>query len=164
MLCNDYYLFFFFFFNDTATTEIYTLSLHDALPITSRSTTRRCSTRRTSSSTPATRSRARIPTCSSSAPRAAPRRDRRPSSPERDGPFDTMLTLFWISAAIVGYVYIGYPCLLALWARVADRRARRAPFAPGQWPSISIVIAARNEAVRLPDRVRNLLEQAYPGP
>src|ERR1035437_10708918 len=29
MLCD----FFFFFFNDTATTEIYTLSLHDALPI-----------------------------------------------------------------------------------------------------------------------------------
>src|ERR1044071_6268119 len=31
-----------FFFNDTATTEIYTLSLHDALPI---STTRRSTTR-----------------------------------------------------------------------------------------------------------------------
>src|SRR5215204_6490357 len=34
------YLFFFiyfFFFNDTATTEIYTLSLHDALPIWRRS-------------------------------------------------------------------------------------------------------------------------------
>src|SRR5215467_16394822 len=29
-------LFFFFFFNDTATTEIYTLSLHDALPISRR--------------------------------------------------------------------------------------------------------------------------------
>src|SRR6266481_2547460 len=28
-----FFLFFFFFFNDTATTEIYTLSLHDALPI-----------------------------------------------------------------------------------------------------------------------------------
>src|SRR2546430_16209898 len=27
------FLFSFFFFNDTATTEIYTLSLHDALPI-----------------------------------------------------------------------------------------------------------------------------------
>src|SRR2546430_9325974 len=27
--------YFFFFFNDTATTEIYTLSLHDALPISS---------------------------------------------------------------------------------------------------------------------------------
>src|SRR6185437_14852713 len=29
--------FFFFFFNDTATTEIYTLSLHDALPISGES-------------------------------------------------------------------------------------------------------------------------------
>src|SRR4051795_13778200 len=30
-----FFLSFFFFFNDTATTEIYTLSLHDALPICS---------------------------------------------------------------------------------------------------------------------------------
>src|SRR5207249_12246803 len=30
------HFFFFFFFNDTATTEIYTLSLHDALPISVR--------------------------------------------------------------------------------------------------------------------------------
>src|SRR5258707_13191494 len=35
------YLYFFFFFNDTATTEIYTLSLHDALPI-SRARHRQC--------------------------------------------------------------------------------------------------------------------------
>src|SRR6266498_6039393 len=33
-----FFLCFCFFFNDTATTEIYTLSLHDALPIS----TRRC--------------------------------------------------------------------------------------------------------------------------
>src|SRR4051795_13779575 len=33
-------LYFFFFFNDTATTEIYTLSLHDALPIPRRWTKR----------------------------------------------------------------------------------------------------------------------------
>src|SRR2546430_10312245 len=45
---------FFFFFNDTATTEIYTLSLHDALPISR------------SSSTAAPPSRAR--SCSSSPP------------------------------------------------------------------------------------------------
>src|SRR2546427_751601 len=32
--------FFFFFFNDTATTEIYTLSLHDALPICCSATAR----------------------------------------------------------------------------------------------------------------------------
>src|SRR2546422_1371765 len=45
-------IFTFFFFNDTATTEIYTLSLHDALPISSRG--RPCTT-----STPARPHRAR---------------------------------------------------------------------------------------------------------
>src|SRR3712207_9455770 len=32
-MCGDVCSILFFFFNDTATTEIYTLSLHDALPI-----------------------------------------------------------------------------------------------------------------------------------
>src|SRR2546423_6898961 len=32
-MIGGYTILFFFFFNDTATTEIYTLSLHDALPI-----------------------------------------------------------------------------------------------------------------------------------
>src|SRR2546421_467338 len=46
---SHFYTLLFFFFNDTATTEIYTLSLHDALPISSSkvfaraSTARRCS-------------------------------------------------------------------------------------------------------------------------
>src|SRR2546427_4514657 len=44
---------FFFFFNDTATTEIYTLSLHDALPIW---TCRRRSITRSASATPSSRS------------------------------------------------------------------------------------------------------------
>src|SRR2546427_4519050 len=38
-------LFSFFFFNDTATTEIYTLSLHDALPIFCCQRTRICCTK-----------------------------------------------------------------------------------------------------------------------
>src|SRR6266496_2177384 len=37
------YHLFFFFFNDTATTEIYTLSLHDALPISGRRSCARAS-------------------------------------------------------------------------------------------------------------------------
>src|SRR5215211_8277987 len=41
---------FFFFFNDTATTEIYTLSLHDALPICGRVAARRRPPRRARSS------------------------------------------------------------------------------------------------------------------
>src|SRR5579885_3911888 len=35
IFCLSVFLLLFFFFNDTATTEIYTLSLHDALPICS---------------------------------------------------------------------------------------------------------------------------------
>src|SRR5215475_6829100 len=42
----------FFFFNDTATTEIYTLSLHDALPIWSTLTARSRRTARGSASIP----------------------------------------------------------------------------------------------------------------
>src|SRR2546425_3836891 len=52
------YISFFFFFNDTATTEIYTLSLHDALPISSPRRRRRRTSRSPGASpwsTPTTR-------------------------------------------------------------------------------------------------------------
>lgn len=76
-----------------------------------------------------------------------------------------MEILFWCSTAVVGYVYAGYPLLLAGWARLRPRPPRAgAVDAPRRWPSISIIVAARNEAPRLPARVRNLLELQYPGP
>jgi poly-beta-1,6-N-acetyl-D-glucosamine synthase len=76
-----------------------------------------------------------------------------------------METLFLVSALVIGYVYAGYPALLALWARVAGRPARkRTPGDPRPWPSVSIVVAARNEAARLPGRIANLLELSYDGP
>src|SRR6266480_7609125 len=45
-------LVFFFFFNDTATTEIYTLSLHDALPISPQEPFRNQESRRARDRTP----------------------------------------------------------------------------------------------------------------
>src|SRR3712207_7324494 len=42
-MCDAIAVVIFFFFNDTATTEIYTLSLHDALPISSKTARRRSS-------------------------------------------------------------------------------------------------------------------------
>src|SRR2546422_1454376 len=53
---------FFFFFNDTATTEIYTLSLHDALPISPTAASRSRSLRTNST----TGSRIRRPTANGS--------------------------------------------------------------------------------------------------
>src|SRR5258705_9683455 len=57
---------FFFFFNDTATTEIYTLSLHDALPICSGTSARPPSRRRWSCSSPRATRPARRPSAPAS--------------------------------------------------------------------------------------------------
>jgi cellulose synthase/poly-beta-1,6-N-acetylglucosamine synthase-like glycosyltransferase len=67
---------------------------------------------------------------------------------------------FWASLGIVLYVYVGYPALLALWARVRRRTHLRSDTLR---PSVSVVVAARNEAERLPARIENLLASDYPG-
>jgi len=75
-----------------------------------------------------------------------------------------MRTIFWLSIATIAYVYVGYPLLLAAWARFVRRSPRRVPIAAvASWPSISIVLAARNEAARLPARLTNLLTIPYRG-
>jgi cellulose synthase/poly-beta-1,6-N-acetylglucosamine synthase-like glycosyltransferase len=73
-----------------------------------------------------------------------------------------MTAFFWLCAGFVAYVYAGYPLLLFVWSRVRSRRI--APtVAPARWPSLSIVIAARDEASRLPHRLQNLIGLSYPG-
>ena len=73
-----------------------------------------------------------------------------------------MRLVFWISAVTVVYVYAGYPALLAVWARLRPRPAPR-PAEPGaDLPTVSIVIAARNEAARLASRIENLLALDFP--
>jgi cellulose synthase/poly-beta-1,6-N-acetylglucosamine synthase-like glycosyltransferase len=70
--------------------------------------------------------------------------------------------VFWASAALVAYVYAGYPLLLWIWSRVRPRPIRATAPAAGEWPGVSIVIAARNEAARLGPRLDNLLALDYP--
>lgn len=73
-----------------------------------------------------------------------------------------MRSVFWLSALMVAYVYAGYPVLLACWARWRPLPAPR-PAAPSDdLPTVSIVIAARNEAARLAARIENLLALDYP--
>jgi cellulose synthase/poly-beta-1,6-N-acetylglucosamine synthase-like glycosyltransferase len=74
-----------------------------------------------------------------------------------------MITLFWLSIALVLYAYIGYPCALAICARVIPRPVRKRRFG-AEAPGVSIVVAARNEARRLPARLDNLLALEYEGP
>ena len=75
-----------------------------------------------------------------------------------------MEALFWASVLIIGYVYAGYPLLLAIRARGAGRPPRKRLLDDAAaWPAISMVVAARNEAARLPARIENLLALPYDG-
>src|SRR4051812_3072510 len=70
--------------------------------------------------------------------------------------------LFWLSLAFVAYTYLGYPLVIGMWARSARRRAPTPAPATAALPGVSIVIAARDEAARLPARIDNLLALDYP--
>jgi cellulose synthase/poly-beta-1,6-N-acetylglucosamine synthase-like glycosyltransferase len=75
-----------------------------------------------------------------------------------------METLFWLSVLLVAYVYAGYPLLLGLWARAFPRPIRKRPSSSREeWPAVSVVLAAHDEAQQLHGRLVNLLEQIYPG-
>ncbi len=69
-----------------------------------------------------------------------------------------METAFWIALATIVYVYVGYPAVLAAWARLAPKPVRR----DAVTPPISIVLAVRNEAGALRARLDNLLAVDYP--
>jgi poly-beta-1,6-N-acetyl-D-glucosamine synthase len=73
-----------------------------------------------------------------------------------------MRAVFWISALTIGYVYAGYPLLLAAWARLRPSPRPRTASPDDDLPTVSIVIAARNEAAKLPARIANLLALDYP--
>jgi cellulose synthase/poly-beta-1,6-N-acetylglucosamine synthase-like glycosyltransferase len=73
--------------------------------------------------------------------------------------------LFWVSVLFVAYTYVGYPILLFLWSSFVRRPVRKRTLVDGRpWPTVSVIIAAHNEAARLPGRIRNLLDQRYPVP
>ena len=68
--------------------------------------------------------------------------------------------LFWAAAGLLVYAHVGYPLLL--WLLVRLRRERPVPPQPAEQPSVSLVIAAHDEADVIERRVRNVLELDYP--
>src|SRR5215475_9841352 len=70
-----------------------------------------------------------------------------------------MEIIFWLSFAIVFYVYFGYPALLVLWRLLAARPIHKEYIEP----TVSIVIAAHNERARLEAKLKNCLSLDYPG-
>jgi cellulose synthase/poly-beta-1,6-N-acetylglucosamine synthase-like glycosyltransferase len=70
----------------------------------------------------------------------------------------TSTIAFWCAVALIGYAYVLYPALLAALARRFGRTPQCAPCTP----SVTVVIAACNEAGRIGARVRDVLAQDYP--
>lgn len=66
--------------------------------------------------------------------------------------------LFWCAAFILLYIFIGFPVLLVLRAHLMPRPPRRADITP----SVSLIIAAYNEAGVIEDKLKNTLELDYP--
>jgi cellulose synthase/poly-beta-1,6-N-acetylglucosamine synthase-like glycosyltransferase len=66
--------------------------------------------------------------------------------------------LFWLAAALVAYVYVGYPLLLLVWSRLAPR-----PVHPSLGePPVSVIVAVRDEAEALERKIANLRSLDYP--
>jgi cellulose synthase/poly-beta-1,6-N-acetylglucosamine synthase-like glycosyltransferase len=66
-------------------------------------------------------------------------------------------TLFWVSMFLVVYTYLGYPLVLWAVAKIRPRDVRRDEISP----LVSVIIAARNEAEKIRQKIEHTNAQAY---
>ena len=66
--------------------------------------------------------------------------------------------LFWLSVLFIVYVYLGYPLVLTLLARL-----RRKPIEVSSYsPKVTLLIAAHNEQDVIASKLENALGMDYP--
>ena len=66
--------------------------------------------------------------------------------------------LFWLSCSLIGWTYVGFPAVVLARGRLRPRPHRTEPISP----SVSIVIAARNEEASIGAKLDNLAGLDYP--
>lgn len=69
-----------------------------------------------------------------------------------------LIFLFWLSLAVLFYIYFGYPILVALLSA-----KRNFPVGGGELPSVSILVPAFNERDSIVATLENKVQQDYPG-
>src|SRR5260370_11982627 len=75
------------------------------------------------------------------------------------------LTAFWLAAGIVIYVYAGYPLVLVVLRGLLGRSASREGWTSsdgGATPTVSLLVAAYNEADMIGAKIHNSLALDYP--
>ncbi|MGE0160391.1 MAG: glycosyltransferase family 2 protein [Gemmatimonadales bacterium] len=76
-----------------------------------------------------------------------------------------MQALFWCLVAIIAYTYAGYPLVVLAAGTVLRRRVRRDRSGRSEGkdrPTVSVIVAAYDEADGIEERIRNLLASDYP--
>ncbi len=71
--------------------------------------------------------------------------------------------LFWAALGIFLTPWLIYPVLLICVSAAIRKYSSDSWKVPDKWPSVSVLIAARNEEAVIESRIRNLLEQNYDG-
>jgi poly-beta-1,6-N-acetyl-D-glucosamine synthase len=75
-----------------------------------------------------------------------------------------MTTAFWIAIALVFYTFIGYGILLYVIVKIRQLIVGRrvVPQNKGDWPTLTLVVAAYNEQTLIEQKIENTLSLAYP--
>ncbi len=68
---------------------------------------------------------------------------------------------FWAAAVLLAQTYFLYPLWLLLLSRLRPAR-RGAPLGSGTWPTVSLVVAAHDEAGCIEEKLQNSLALDYP--
>ncbi len=71
------------------------------------------------------------------------------------------LVLYWLSAGILIYTFLGYGIVVFVWNRF--RKKQPLPSGGGPVPSLAVIIPAYNEAEVLGPKIRESLSLSYPG-
>jgi cellulose synthase/poly-beta-1,6-N-acetylglucosamine synthase-like glycosyltransferase len=73
--------------------------------------------------------------------------------------------LFWSCLLLMGYSYLGYPLVLAAACRLQRLLGRRSAAAEepiAEWPRVTMLVAAYNEARVIEEKIANCLALKYP--
>ena len=75
-----------------------------------------------------------------------------------------LILIFWICFLIVGYTYLGYGLLLYAIIKIKRFFTSQKPLVqqPEDWPEVTLVVAAYNEADFIEAKIQNSLSQIYP--
>ena len=75
---------------------------------------------------------------------------------------DLSKLIYWAAIGIVLYTYAIYPCLLWCWCMLAGKRKKGAAPVNDHLPTITLLVAAYNEADCLAEKIQNALQIDYP--